>query len=149
MGGGVNADRSRLLSWNCTSTPFFLLDTCSPIPVDSRDYQISLGMSCRFCYADDPCKHCLNLEFYELLNPRNRMTWSCLDEEISLLPIRSGGVLPFNDDPAEIWNPKAVQPGWLFNLEKIKENAQNCQFCNGKYQGRNFGTQFRPGATSD
>lgn len=61
--------------------------------------------ACRFCYANNPCIECLNLDFYNLLSPP-------LERPV---PLGSG-------------EGKEARP--TFNHRKLKQNAPNCRFCN-------------------
>jgi hypothetical protein len=59
------------------------------------------AVHCRYCYAVNPCKHCGNLEFYELRKHRR----------IKLM-----------HDSDETGKPR-------LSFKDIKENVKNCKFC--------------------
>ena len=83
-------------------------------------------MECRFCYARNPCNHCLHLEFYELQNPNG--TRSILDTpKRSVKSLKSA--IPFISitDFREYFTAQEVKG--VFNLEKIAQSASSCKFC--------------------
>ncbi|EXJ67503.1 uncharacterized protein A1O5_09516 [Cladophialophora psammophila CBS 110553] len=65
-------------------------------------------VTCRYCYSTNACKHCGNLEFYELQNrPRTR------------------GWFDNKEKPAR----------QKLNFRDLQDNARNCEFCAILYDG--------------